>query len=61
MKKNGEIEESIRIAMELTKLSEDTEKGRERLKVMTEGGNNNMEQKTNGKAVKPKDDKKDKK
>jgi len=27
---------------------------------MTEGGNNNMEQKTNGKAVKPKDDKKDK-
>ncbi|AGF54736.1 MULTISPECIES: RNA polymerase sigma factor RpoD [Clostridium] len=27
---------------------------------MTEGGNNNMEQKTNGKAIKPKDDKKDK-
>ena len=27
---------------------------------MTEGGNNNMEQKTNGKAVKPKDDKKEK-
>ena len=27
---------------------------------MTEGGNNNMEQKTNGKAAKPKDDKKDK-
>ena len=27
---------------------------------MTEGGNNNMEQKTNGKVVKPKDDKKDK-
>jgi RNA polymerase primary sigma factor len=27
---------------------------------MTEGGNNNMEQKTNGKSVKPKDDKKDK-
>lgn len=27
---------------------------------MTEGGNNNMEQKTNGKTVKPKDDKKDK-
>lgn len=27
---------------------------------MTEGGNNNMEQKANGKAVKPKDDKKDK-
>lgn len=27
---------------------------------MTEGGNNNMEHKTNGKAVKPKDDKKDK-
>lgn len=27
---------------------------------MTEGGNNNMEQKANGKSVKPKDDKKDK-
>jgi RNA polymerase primary sigma factor len=27
---------------------------------MTEGGNNNMEQKTNGKAIKPKDDKKEK-
>jgi RNA polymerase primary sigma factor len=27
---------------------------------MTEGGNNNMEQKTNGKSAKPKDDKKDK-
>lgn len=27
---------------------------------MTEGGNNNMEQKTNGKVTKPKDDKKDK-
>jgi RNA polymerase primary sigma factor len=27
---------------------------------MTEGGNNNMEQKTNGKVVKPKDDKKEK-
>jgi RNA polymerase primary sigma factor len=27
---------------------------------MTEGGNNNMEQKTNGKVIKPKDDKKDK-
>jgi RNA polymerase primary sigma factor len=27
---------------------------------MTEGGNNNMEEKTNGKAVKPKDDKKEK-
>lgn len=27
---------------------------------MTEGGNNNMEQKVNGKAIKPKDDKKDK-
>lgn len=27
---------------------------------MTEGGNNNMEQKSNGKSVKPKDDKKDK-
>ena len=25
---------------------------------MTEGGNNNMEQKVNGKAIKPKDDKK---
>jgi RNA polymerase primary sigma factor len=33
---------------------------RREVKVMTEGGNNNMEQKANGKLIKPKDDKKDK-